>query len=129
MLPQHSPDQVFIRGLVVSSYIGVPDAERANSQDLLVTLVMTPQPELLTPPLEDEITRTIDYHAVSIRVEEISMERPRKLIETLSEDIAAAVLAEFPVAAVTVEIEKFIMPNTRCVGVVTTRYADAERGN
>lgn len=129
MLPEHSPNQIFIRGLVVSSYIGVPEKERANSQDLLVSIIMTPKPELLTPPLEDDISRTIDYHAVSIRAEDIAMERPRQLIETLSEDIATAILAEFSVASITVEVEKFILPNTRCVGCITTRYADGGEGN
>jgi len=71
--------------------------------------------------LNDDITRTIDYHAVAVRVEAIAAERPRKLIETLSEDIADTILQEFEIAAITVEIEKFILPNTRCVGVVTTR--------
>ncbi|BDS08095.1 hypothetical protein NT6N_31350 [Oceaniferula spumae] len=129
MQSENSNDQIFIRGLVVTSYIGVPDEERANSQDLLVTAIMAPKPELRAEPLDDDISRTIDYHAVAVRIEEIAAERPRKLIETLAEDIAAAVLAEFEVASITVEIEKFIMPNTRCVGVITTRFAGKGQGN
>ncbi len=123
MCPSDSNDQIFIRGLKVACHIGVPDEERAQSQELLIHITMAPVICADAPPLNDDIARTIDYHAVAVRVEAIAVERPRKLIETLSEDIATAVLAEFPLAAITVEIEKFILPNTRCVGVVTTRTA------
>lgn len=123
MRPEQSNDQIFIRGLVVASHIGVPEKERAQSQDLLVTVIMAPRNEAPGTPLEDDIERTIDYHAVSIRAEDIAAERPRKLIETLAEDIASTLMEEFAIASITVEIEKFILPNTRCVGVTITRYA------
>lgn len=129
MRPEQSNDQIFIRGLVVSSYIGVPEKERAQSQDLLVTIIMTPKNQALAQPIEDDIERTIDYHAVSIRTEDIAAERPRKLIETLAEDIAATLMEEFAIGSITVEIEKFILPNTRCVGVAITRYAEDQQGN
>ena len=121
MKPSESNNQIFIRGLKVTCHIGVPDEERAESQELLLNITMAPKVTAEDIPLNDNISRTIDYHAVAIRAEEISLHHPRKLIETLSEDIAHAILDEFAVAAVTVEIEKFILPNTRCVGVVTTR--------
>lgn len=114
-----SSDQIIIRGLRVSCHIGVPDSERAQSQELHVNVTLFPRSS--SEPLDDDISRTIDYYAVSIRLEAVASERPRKLIETLAEDFAAVVLAEFPVSAVTIEIEKFILPNTRCVGVIITR--------
>jgi len=123
MRPEDSRDQIFIRGLVVSCHIGVPDEERAHSQDILVTVIMAPKKEPDAKPLNDDVSRTVDYHAVVIRVGEIAEERPRKLIETLSEDIATTLLREFSIASITVEIEKFILPDTRCVGVTTTRTA------
>lgn len=73
--------------------------------------------------MNDDIARTVDYHAVTIRVDEVAASKPRKLIETLAEDLAAMILDEFPVSRVTVEIEKFILPNTTCVGVSVTRDA------
>lgn len=114
-------DQIFIRGLHVACNIGVPDKERAEPQGLLVSANFSPYAS--PGPLEDDIERTIDYHAVAIRLEEVCEEKPRKLIETLAEDLAEMVLAEFPVRKVTIEIEKFILPNTRCVGVSFTRKA------
>ncbi len=119
-----SSDQIFIRGLRVRCRIGVPEQERAQPQELLINATFSP---LNSPgPLNDDIGRTIDYHAVAIRLDELAGARPRKLIETLAEDLAAMVLNEFPVDSVGIEIEKFILPNTRCVGVAITRHADED---
>ena len=46
---------------------------------------------------------------------------PRKLVETLAEDLAEMILSEFAVREVTIEIEKFILPDTESVGVAVTR--------
>ena len=99
--------------------MGVPDDERAQSQELRVNVTLFPVPS--SSPLDDDIERTIDYYAVSLRLEAVAKEKPRKLIETLAEDFAAVVLSEFSVSAVSIEIEKFILPNTQCVGVMITR--------
>ena len=116
-------DQIFIRGLRISCHIGVPDEERVQSQELHVNVTLFPIPS--SEPLNDDIARTVDYYAVSLRLEVVAQERSRKLIETLAEDFAMVVLDEFSVSAVTIEIEKFILPNTRCVGVLITREKDA----
>ena len=108
-----------IRGLQISCYLGVPDEERAKSQDILVHVTLFPHESL--EPLDDDIDRTVDYYAVSLRLESVAHEKPRKLIETLAEDFADVVLTEFPVSAVRIEIEKFILPNTHHVGVLITR--------
>ena len=110
-------DQIVIRGLQVSARIGVPESERADPQTLRVHLKM----ETGTFPERDEIEGTVDYKAVADRVVELAARGERHLIETLAQDIAALVLAEFPVLAVTVELEKFILPETDWVGVVIER--------
>ena len=114
-----SSDQIIIRGLRIACHVGVPDEERVQSQELLVHVTLFPVAS--AQPLEDDIQRTVDYYAVSLRLEAIAKKKPRKLIETLAEDFAATVLAEFLVSQVTIEIEKFIMPNTQYVGVCITR--------
>lgn len=112
-------DSIIIRGLRVTSCVGVPDEERASAQELLLHVTMAPCEDGMW--LNDDITRTIDYHAVVVRIGEVSGEKPRKLIETLAEDVAAMVLREFAVRRVTVEVEKFILPETQSVGVRITR--------
>ena len=114
-------DEIIIKGQRVTCHVGVPDEERAQPQELVLNVTLCPfsDPE----PLEDDIARTIDYHAVTIHIEKVAQERPRKLIETLAEDVAAAILKNFAVSRVSIEIEKFILPNTRSVGVRITRTA------
>jgi dihydroneopterin aldolase len=51
-------------------------------------------------------------------------ERPRKLIESLVDEIAAEILEEFPLRWVEVAIRKFILPNTEWVAVSIRREAN-----
>ena len=108
-------DTIEIRRLRVSTLIGVPDQERAVSQTLLVTIRMTPSQGF--DGLADEISRTVDYHAVSQEIEALAAARPRSLIETLAVDIAGHLLGNHPLAHVAISIEKHILPNTECVAV------------
>ena len=108
-------DTIEIRRLRVSTLIGVPDEERAVSQILLVTVRMTPSQGF--DGLADEISRTVDYHAVSQEIERLAAARPRNLIETLAVEIADHLLGNHPLDRVAVSIEKHILPNTECVAV------------
>ena len=108
-------DMIEIRRLKVTTFIGVPDDERSESQVLLVTLKMIPSQGF--EGLGDDISRTIDYHAVSIEIEKLAAGKPRRLIETLALEIANHVLNTHAVSKVMVTIEKHILPNTECVAV------------
>ena len=113
------PDTIEIRRLKVITHIGVPDEERAESQTLFVTIVMTPSQGF--DGLADEISRTIDYYAVSLEMEKLAAEKPRRLIETLAVEIADHLLGKHALAKVAVTIEKHILPNTECVAVHVQR--------
>ena len=108
-------DTIEIRRLRVSTLIGVPDEERAVTQTLLVTVRMTPSQGFAG--LADEISRTIDYHAVSLELQALAAARPRRLIETLAVEIADLLLGNHPLERVAVSIEKHILPDTECVAV------------
>ena len=112
-------DQIFIRGQRVSAHIGVPDEERANAQELVVHTRFSSS--MRSQSSSDQIDQTVDYHAVYLRINEVAASKPRQLIETLAEDLAAMILADFHVAEVSIEIEKFILPNTQSVGVSIPR--------
>ena len=112
-------DRIFIRGQKVSCHIGVPDEERSKPQELLIHSCLIPS--RIPQPLDDDIEQTIDYHAVYLRIIEVASKHPRKLVETLAEDLAEMILSEFAVREVTIEIEKFILPDTESVGVAVTR--------
>ncbi|NWK54323.1 dihydroneopterin aldolase [Verrucomicrobiaceae bacterium N1E253] len=112
-------DQIVIKDLRIACHVGVPDEELAKSQELEVSVTMFPLAQ--SGPINDDIDRTVDYYAVSLRLEEEAQKKPRRLIETLAEDLAQVILNEFAVFAVTLEIKKYILPNTRYVGVTVTR--------
>ena len=108
-------DIIEIRRLRVSTHIGVPDEERVAPQTLLITLRMTPSQNF--DGLDDEIARTVNYYQVSLEIEALAADRPRRLIETLATDIAGHLLGNHPLCHVAITIEKHILPNTECVAV------------
>ena len=112
-------DRIVIREMEIQCRIGVPDEERAEPQALRVTIEM----DVDTAPSAktDSIEQTVDYFLVYQRVHALSAARPRKLIETLAEEISQMVLGEFQVKTVSVQIDKFILPNTRAVSVEIQR--------
>ena len=107
---------IMVNKLRVPVLIGVPDEEREKPQDIKVSLTIETRTGL--GALHDEIEGTIDYFEVTEEVKKLVAERPRKLIETLAEEIANLVVTQFGAAAVRVEIEKPILMN--CEGVVVS---------
>ena len=112
-------DRILIDSLELSSCIGVPDEERAAAQRLTVNLVLEPVRGFSA--LGDALETTVDYFRVCEEVKALSLVRPRRLIETLAEDIAALLLARFALQAVEVELRKYILPDTAFVAVALRR--------
>lgn len=113
-------DIIKICGLETHSHIGVTEKERSRQQRLQINITLKVE-SIKSAALTDEVSTTVDYAVVAERVKEIVAERPRKLLETLAEDIAAHLLSRFPIKSVQVEIRKFIMPETEYVGISITR--------
>ncbi|MBK1833396.1 dihydroneopterin aldolase [Roseibacillus ishigakijimensis] len=109
------PD-IVVRKLRVAVHIGVPEEERAQAQELKISLTLETRSGL--NGLGDDLARTVDYFALTEAVKALAQDRPRKLIETLAEEVALFLLAKFPLRAVRVEIEKAILLN--CEGVVVS---------
>ena len=99
--------------------VGVPDAERAQPQRLLLTVEM--EADFSAAAQTDAIADTIDYFAVTQRLLKFGEGREWKLIEKLAADIAGFILAEFRPQTVTVEVKKFVIPQARHVAVSLTR--------
>jgi len=117
--------QIAIVDLEVFYRVGVPDAERAQPQRLLLTLRL--ETDFTAAAKTDAIAETIDYFAVTQRLLKFGDHREWKLIEKLAADIADTVLAEFQPTAVTVEVKKFIIPEARHVAVSLTRANEANQ--
>ncbi len=112
-------DTITISDLAVSYNVGVPAEERARPQRLLISLEMNL--DFSAAAAGDDLTRTIDYHAVSQRLAGFGQGRNWKLIETLAVEIAEMVRTEFRAKRAVVEIKKFILPETRYVSVKVAR--------
>ena len=110
-------DQIIIRGLQLRCRVGVPAEERAEAQNLRAHLIL----DVEDFPESDDIASTVDYKSVSDEVRELAGRGERQLIETLAQEIAGHVLENFPVNAIRVELEKFILPETDWVGVIIER--------
>jgi len=109
------PDEIHIEALEVRSRIGVPEEERAVPQRLTITLTLEPKADFRA--LDDRIEGTIDYAAVCETVKTLAGSRPRRLVETLAEEIAAELLGRFPLRRLRVEVRKFILPETDHVAI------------
>ena len=114
-------DQIVISQLGVSAFIGAFDEERKRPQRLRVSLVMEPRRDFKN--LDDALANTVDYDAVSRAVKSLAAEGERLLVETLVEEIAVHLLTNFPLAAVEVEVRKYILPDTEFVAVRVRREA------
>ena len=111
--------KISIVDLEVFYRVGVPDAERAQPQRLLLTVEM--ESDFTAAAASDGIADTIDYFAVTQRLLKFGEGREWKLIEKLAADIAEMVLAEFKPQNVFVEVKKFIIPQARYVSVSLQR--------
>jgi len=112
-------DAIIIRQLELRVRIGVPAAERRAPQRITLSLRLTPARPLAA--LGDDLANTVDYAAVCQAVRLEAESKPRKLIETLAEEIATLLLRDFPLRAVDVEVRKYILPGTEFVAVSLRR--------
>ncbi len=115
----NSSDHLHIHGLTVVTHIGVPDAERQLPQHLKLNVTLWPSKPLTG--LNDALHGTVDYAVVAEHLRELSASKPRKLIETLAEELIDSLLVHFPVQQVQLQIEKFILPATDFVRVSLTK--------
>jgi FolB domain-containing protein len=112
-------DTITINELEVFYHVGVPESERANAQRLLLTVEM--ERDFSAAAKLDDLTKTIDYFAVSQRLLRFGEGRQWKLIEKLAVDVAEMILCDFGPAQVSVEVKKFIIPQTKYVSVKIVR--------
>ena len=114
-------DRVHIEQLEVHGRVGVPDSERAKPQRLSLNVTLWPR----IAELHDDIANTVNYSAVAERVKDFIRRHDYKLIETLAEETAAHLLAQFSLSKVEVEVRKFVLPDANYVSVTAVREDEA----
>lgn len=108
-------DTIIISDLEVHYHIGVPDAERANPQRLLISLEL--DHDFTSAAAADDLNQTLNYDAICQRLKGLGEGRSWKLIETLAVHIAETIRREFKPTRIRVIIKKFIIPGTQFVAV------------
>ena len=113
-------DKVFIEGLEIDALIGIYDWERRIRQTLRFDLEMGFDNR--RPAASDDIADTLNYKAVSKRIEQFVRESDFGLVETLAERIAEIVLREFIVQWLRLKLSKpGAVRGSKAVGVIIER--------
>ena len=121
-------DKVFISQLQVNTIIGVYDFEKETKQSLFFDIEMLT--DIRGAANSDDIKDTVDYAVVSERIIKHVTARPVELLETLVEQIAAFILAEFNVFEVKVRVSKpAAVKQAVTVGVEITRASTQEQAD
>ncbi len=114
-LPNDTQDSINIRGLELDTYIGVPDEERAAIQTLKADITFYPEESLCG--LQDDFSKTVCYDSLSRALRAEAISHPRRLVETLAEDLGKVCVHRFRARHAIVTLHKFIIPRTASVGV------------
>ena len=114
-------DRIHIEQLEVHGRVGVLDSERAEPQRLSLNVTLWPK----IAELHDNIANTVNYSALAECAKEFVNQHDYKLIETLAEEMAAHLLAQFDLRKVELEVRKFVLPDANYVSVTAVREGEA----
>jgi dihydroneopterin aldolase len=112
-------DKITIKELEVDTHVGVTPEEQARTQKLLITVVL--ELDLHQAGRTDQASATTPYDVVAAMIRKVVTERPRKLIEAVADEVAAAILDRRMATRVTVEVKKFSVPRSQWVAVEINR--------
>lgn len=97
-------DLLTLTGLRATGHHGVFDHERRDGQEFVVDI--TAWVDLRRAAATDDLADTLDYGALAQRAADIVAGPPRNLIETVSAEIADAIMADERLHAVEVVVHK-----------------------
>ncbi len=111
-------DIITLHDIELWTRIGTTAEERAQEQRLRVTVEMHLKTN--AAGLSDDLQDTVNYAEVLQTIQKLATTE-RKLIETMAEDIAKAILESYSVESVTVRVFKSPLPGVREVSICITR--------
>ena len=113
-------DRVFVEGLALDCVIGVYPHEKTFRQRLYLDLEMAY--DLSPAGTTDDLTLTLDYHAISQRLMVHAASCQVALLETLAEGMASILLNEFSVPWFRLKLRKpGAVAEAVAVGIVIER--------
>jgi dihydroneopterin aldolase len=101
-------DQVFVEGLEFLGRHGVTARERRVGHRCRADVVV--DVDTHAAAASDSVRSTVDYRRLAEIVITLGAERSFKLLETLAEEVASAVMAEWPATRVEVTVRKLGAP-------------------
>ncbi|MDT0502019.1 MULTISPECIES: dihydroneopterin aldolase [unclassified Halomonas] len=97
-------DLVLIESLAVDTVIGVYDWERNITQRLVLDLELAT--DIRPAAADDDIAQTLDYAAISERIQAFAAGHDFALVETFAERLAATLREEFGIAWLRLVVRK-----------------------
>lgn len=116
-------DTIFLTDLKVDTIVGIWDWERKIRQTVSIDLELGA--DIRRAAASDNIEDTLNYKQVAKRVQQFVAESEFQLVETMAEQIAGIILAEFDVPWTQVRVNKpGAIRGARDVGVLIRREKD-----
>jgi dihydroneopterin aldolase/2-amino-4-hydroxy-6-hydroxymethyldihydropteridine diphosphokinase/dihydropteroate synthase len=113
-------DEVFIRNLSLTCYIGVNAFEKAEKQRVIVTIILLFTPSLNDP--KDSVPQKNNYRTVAHKVAEFIEQSKYETLEMMVNDVCNVILFDCEVEKVNVTIEKpSAITFAKSAGVSVTR--------
>ncbi len=97
-------DKILIPDIPVWTRVGCFEEERRDPQQILIDLEL--DLDLKPAAAADSIEAAVDYVAVRKTLDELAKSKPFHLVETIAEQMAAKLLAGFPIDSVVVRVKK-----------------------
>ncbi|MEQ4537433.1 MAG: dihydroneopterin aldolase [Billgrantia sp.] len=118
-------DCVLIESLELETVIGVYDWERTIRQRLVLDLELAT--DIRPAAADDDLTKTLDYAAISQRIQHFADEHDFALVETFAERLAELLMTEFSVPWLRLTLRKpGAVPAAAAVGVRIERGTPSE---
>lgn len=113
-------DTIFIRSLRIETIIGIYDWERSVKQSVLLDIEMAA--DIRKAAASQNVSDTLDYHAIALRLTAFIQEQKFLLLEALAEHCAELLQREFNIAWLRLCVTKpTAVPSAEGVGVQIER--------
>ena len=113
-------NNIFLHGLKLVTKIGVPDWERAISQQLIIDVDIQLKGDQIFD--SNDISKTIDYALIESEIKTIASKHKHHLLEDFGEDIISCLKEKFYFEKIILKIsKKNILPDTDFVGIILER--------
>src|SRR5438046_10655221 len=97
----NAEQQIHIEQLKVFARVGVPQAERAKRQRLVLNITLWPARDLRD--LQDAISRTVDYSVLCRDAKDFLSRRSPKLLKNLANDLDSPLFRKLTVRTIHIE--------------------------